>query len=74
MRAAPFWEGDLPGSAPHLPMYILPVSLPPPLPLAFSGMCCAPVTKLRKDLGGEGRSLEPPALLLSFGMGEGQWG
>lgn len=55
----PSGRGAVPGSAPLLRVYILPAALPPPLPLAFSGMCCAPVTLLRKDLGGKGGSLEP---------------
>lgn len=53
-ESLPAGRGAVPGSARLLRVYILPAALPPPLPLAFSGMRCAPGTA-EKGPGWEGR-------------------
>lgn len=67
----PAGRGAVPGSAPLLRVYILPAALPPPLPLAFSGTCCAPGTA-EKGPGWEGRvfgTSHPHTLLNCAGGG-----
>lgn len=61
-----------------LPSGVHTPSLPAPsIALGFFWSICAPATKLRKDLGGEGRGLERPlpfhtVPLLNFGTQEGE--